>query len=112
MREDLRGLVQWSKSYHPEWDQEPERYVTGGVVAWGRSRRLGFVEIGTLKAYLGVQHVDPTRPGWGMFAEPQTRFFVSSFVGGTCVSLRTAATMDGALTLLSGFLEESAEFTE
>jgi hypothetical protein len=102
--DDLRQLVHWSEHYQSEWDDEPERYVEFGVVGLGRSRRLGLLKLDGCKAYLGVQHIDPSKPGWGIFDRPQTRYFVSMFVADQCVALRTAGTLHGALDVLSAFL--------
>jgi len=61
------------------------------------------LQVGRYKAYVGVQHIDPTKPGWGIVDEPQARFFVSMFVDGRCVALRTFGTMGEALGVLDGF---------
>ena len=92
-----------SPAYHPEWDATPEAYVASGTVGWGRSRRLGKLvdDALHLKAYLGVQHEDPAR--WGLAGEPRTRFFLSLFLHGRTVSLRTHPTMDTALTALTAY---------
>lgn len=101
MNEDsLRSRIEWHKEYRPEWDECPDEYAASGVVGWSRSRRLGLFKEGPLKAYLGVQHVDPSRPGWNIVDEPSTRFFVSLFVSGRCVTLRTFPTMSAALEML------------
>jgi hypothetical protein len=107
--ENLRRMVIWSELYRSEWDNEPDRYLEAGTVKWARSRRLGLFEYDGRKAYLGVQHVDPARPGWATVAEPHARFFVSMFVGAQCVSLRTVPTMSSALSLLSDFLARDGE---
>jgi hypothetical protein len=60
-----------------------------------------------VKAYLGVQHVDPGRPGWAVVGEAQARFFVSLFVSGRCVTLRTFPGMDAALEALDAFVGDN-----
>jgi len=105
--EQLRAATRWSERYRSEWDSTPDKYADEGVVAWGRSRRLGLFEVGKYKAYIGVQHIDPTRPGWGIVDEPLARFFVSMFVGRRCVALRTFPTMGETLDALRGFLQGS-----
>jgi len=102
--ETVRRLVIWSEHYRPDWDNEPDRYLESGTVKWARSRRLGLIMVGRHKAYLGVQHVDPSSPGWSSAGEPYARFFVSMFADGECISLRTVPTMSDALGLLSAFL--------
>ena len=99
-KEKLRALISWSEAYRPEYDADPQRYVEEGAVNWARSRRLGFLKLGANKAYIGVQHIDPAIPGWNIVDRPEARFFVSFFIEGQCVALRTAPTMDGALELL------------
>jgi hypothetical protein len=101
---NLRQSVIWNEHYRSDWDSEPDRYVDAGTVKWAKSRRLGLLELGRHKAYLGVQHVDPSRPGWGTVGEAHARFFVSMFSHGQCVALRTVRTMSEALGLLSEFL--------
>src|SRR6266540_2260391 len=93
----LRTLIEWHREYRPEWDGDPEEYVAHEVVGWGKSRRLGLLKRGRYKAYVGVQHVDPDRPGWGIVDAPQARFFASLFVDGACVTLRTFPDMESAL---------------
>jgi hypothetical protein len=95
--------IHWSPACHPEWDTTPEAYVKSGAVGWGRSRRLGKLvdDALHLKAYLGVQHEDPTR--WGLAGEPRTRFFLSLFLHGRTVSLRTYPTMPDALIALTAY---------
>jgi hypothetical protein len=102
--EELRDAIKWNRCYRAEWDATPDLYAEEGVVEWGRSRRLGMVEIGRYKGYVGVQHIDPARPGWGIVEEPEARFFVSMFVGGRCVALRTFSTMGEALGALADFV--------
>jgi len=104
MSEELGDKIRWNYCYRAEWDTTPDRYADEGVVGWGRSRRLGMIEVGRYKAYVGVQHIDPTKPGWGIVDEPQARFFLSMFVGGRCVTLRTFATMGEVLSVLDEFL--------
>ena len=98
--------IQWSPAYRPEWDETPEAYLDAGAVGWGRSRRLGkLVDEGlALKAYLGVQHFDPAR--WGVAGEARAKFFLSLFVGGRTVSLRTYPTMGDARDALQAFDEQ------
>ncbi len=102
-QDTLRDAVQWHPEYRPEWDGDPDEYLTGGVVGWGRSRRLGLWRLGRLKAYLGVQHVDPDRPGWRIVEEPSARFFLSLFIDGQCVTLRTFPTVGAAVDALAAF---------
>lgn len=102
--ESVRDLVEWHQEYRREWDAEPGEYSESGVVQWGRSRRLGFLTRGTVKAYIGVQHVDPGRAGWAIVDKPQARFFLSLFVSGRVITLRTFPTMDAALDVLAAFL--------
>ncbi|MDQ6695182.1 MAG: hypothetical protein M3014_12310 [Chloroflexota bacterium] len=100
----LRSRIEWSSEYRPEWDGDAALYVEHNVVGWGRSRRLGMLRLGSVKAYLGVQHVDPMRAGWAIVDEPQARFFLSLFVGGECVTLRVFPSMGAALDALLSFL--------
>ena len=95
--------IEWSVAYHPEWDDMPDAYVEHGVVASGRSRRLARAEHArcALKAYLGVQHYDPTR--YGLAGEPQAKFFLSLFVHGRTVTLRTFPTLGAARAALAHF---------
>jgi hypothetical protein len=98
---ELRAAIRWHRVYTPAWDDAPDDYVANGLLQWGKSRRLGMFERGPLKAYVGVQHVDPQLPGWAAVAdEPHARFFVSLFIDGQCVALRTVPTMDSALEIL------------
>jgi hypothetical protein len=95
----------WHREYRPEWDGSPDNYAQAEIVEWGKSRRLGKYQSGNYKAYLGVQHIDPDAPGWATIVdEPQARFFVSIFVAGRCIALRTAPTMDAALDILHNAL--------
>ncbi len=99
---DLAGM-RWSAERRQEWDATPEAYVEAGVVGWGRSRRLGKYadEPRRLKAYVGVQHYVPGR--WHAAGEPQAKFFLSLFLDGRTVTLRTFRTMDEALAALGAF---------
>ena len=98
---ELRAAIAWHREYRPDWDEVPDEYAERGIVGWGKSRRLGKLQKGNFKAYLGVQHVYPDLPGWELVVDaPQTRFFVSVFVDGRCMALRTAPTMAAALELL------------
>ena len=92
--------ITWSAYYTPAWDASPEQYVTQNIVAWGRGRRLASItsESGRIKAYLGVQHSDPSR--WGLAGEPQARFFLSLFLDGRTLFLRTYPTLADALDAL------------
>src|SRR5205823_8096755 len=105
-REQLRSLIEWHQEYRPEWDGAPGEYAERGVVGWGRSRRLGLLRQGRVKAYVGVQHVDPRKPGWEAVGEAQARFFVSLFVSGRCVTLRTFPAMGAALDALEAFVSD------
>jgi hypothetical protein len=89
--------ITWSSAYRPAWDDTPEAYLAHGVVAWGRSRRLARFEDArrAFKGYLGVQHADPAR--WHGAGEPHTVYFVSLFLLGRTVALRTFPTLGGAL---------------
>lgn len=95
--------IAWSGAYHAEWDDTPAAYVEQDVVGWGRSRRLARASDPAVafKAYLGVQHDDPAR--WHVAGEPRAVFFLSLFVAGRTVSLRTFPTMGAALTELRAF---------
>jgi hypothetical protein len=92
---DLR--ITWSPAYRAAWDDTPEAYLAHGVVAWGRSRRLARFEDArrAFKGYLGVQHADPAR--WHGAGEPRTVYFVSLFLLGRTVTLRTFPTLAAAL---------------
>lgn len=95
--------IVWSQVYQPQWDARPEAYMEHGVVGWGRSRRLARASDASVafKAYVGVQHSDPSR--WHMAGEPRTRFFLSLFVRGRTVSLHTYPTCQEALSALYAF---------
>ncbi len=103
-RDALRLLINWHREYRPAWDGAPDEYLSAGVVGWGRSRRLGKFQGGKIKAYLGVQHVDPDAAGWAVVGEPQARFFVSIFVSGRTIALRTFPSMGAALDMLLSVL--------
>lgn len=107
-RDKLRGLIVWSDDYRGEWDETPDAYLDNGKVQLGRSRRLGLYKQGRVKAYIGVQHIDPDKPGWGFIDSPECRFFLSLFVGRDCITLRTFPTVDGALDYLSDFTRAPA----
>jgi hypothetical protein len=95
---DPAGLrITWSPNYRAAWDDTPEAYLAHGVVAWGRSRRLARFEDArrAFKGYLGVQHADPAR--WHAAGEPRTVYFVSLFLLGRTVTLRTYPTLAAAL---------------
>ena len=102
--QEVRAAMRWGDAYHAEWDDVPEMYSDEGIVQWGRSRRLGVLKMGRLKAYVGVQHIDPSLPGWGFVEEPQARYFVSMFLNGQTVGLRTFPTVSQALGALAGFV--------
>jgi hypothetical protein len=95
--------IEWAAWRRPEWDDRPERYNAEGVVRWGYSRRLAKARNDRLglKAYIGVQHHDPSR--WNLSGEPSARFFLSLFIHGQTVSLRTYSTMQAALAALAAF---------
>jgi hypothetical protein len=95
---DPAGLrITWAPTYQPEWDDTPEAYLAHGVVGWGRSRRLARFEDPrrAFKGYLGVQHADPAR--WQGVGEPRTVYFVSLFLLGRTMALRTFPTLGAAL---------------
>ncbi|HEX8037488.1 MAG TPA: hypothetical protein VF510_26780 [Ktedonobacterales bacterium] len=98
---DLR--ISWSPIHNPAWDDTPEAYVEHGLVAWGRSRRLARCEDPRrhVKAYIGIQHDDPTR--WHLAGESRTRYFLSLFLAGRTLSLRTYPTIAAALAALDSF---------
>ncbi len=107
----LRRIIKWNRDYCVDWDSTPREYAATGIVECGKSKRLGLLELGRYKAYLGVQHVDPAKPGWGIYSEAQTRFFASMFVGRQCVALRTFPTMSEALDGIAGFLAATGDQT-
>ncbi len=92
--------VRWSAHYEPHWDATPDAYAEAGIVPWGRSRRLMRADDTRLgmKAYLGLQHSDPSR--WGLPGDARTRFFLSVLLGKRTLFLRTFDTADEALTAL------------
>ena len=94
----------WSRVYRPEWDEQPEQYINHGILAPGRSRRLGRVDVpdAWVKAYIGVQHFDPER--WGLAGAAQARFFLSLFSGGRTVSMRVYPTIGDVLAELRDFV--------
>ena len=95
--------IEWATWYRPDWDGQPERYIEEGVVRWGYSRRLAKARDDRLglKAFIGVQHYDPSH--WNLPGEPSVRFFLSLFVHGQTVSLRTYSTIQTALAALAAF---------
>lgn len=90
--------ITWSPIYQPAWDANPEEYRAADLVGWGRSRRLARATDPTraFKAYLGVHH-----SAWQ--DEDITRFFLSLFIAGRTISLRTFATLPEALEELHAF---------
>jgi hypothetical protein len=101
-RDELERAIAWSAAYNPHWDHDPDAYVAAGVCSWGRTRRLGKLLLpdAGFKAYLGVQHVDPSLGGWQGLDAPEARFFVSWFAGSRCLGLRVAPTLATARDLL------------
>jgi hypothetical protein len=95
--------IEWAAWHRPAWDERPQEYVEAGVLAWGKSRRLAKArdERLDLKAFIGVQHFDPGR--WNLPGKPSTRFFLSLFIHGHTVSLRTYPTVTAALAALASF---------
>lgn len=104
----LRALISWSRIYRPEWDLSPGQYVDNGLAPWGKSRRLGLLKLGRLKAYIGIQHIDPSIPGWSVVSVPEARYFVSILTGNTTTALRTFNTMGSVLDFLGSVLADSA----
>ena len=95
------GLTfRWSPAYQTEWDETPRAYVDAGVVGIGRSRRLAKAEDRqrAFKAYLGVQHWDPSR--WNLPGEERAVFFLSLFRDNRTLALRTYPTIPAALAAL------------
>lgn len=92
--------IRWSTVYQPRWDDAPEAYVDAGIVAVGRSRRLAKAEDASraFKAYLGVQHWDPSR--WNLPGEARAVFFLSLFHRNRTLALRTYPTLAAALAAL------------
>jgi len=97
---DLRAAITWNQAYRPEWDTTPDLYAEHGLVPWGKSKRLGLLRVGKLKAYVGVQHIDPSLPGWAIVEAPETRFFVTLLASNRTVGLRTFYSMRDALDFL------------
>jgi hypothetical protein len=99
-----QGLtLRWSEIYRPAWDGTPAAYVEHGIVGWGRSRRLARAQdpARAFKAYLGVQHYDPAR--WHVAGAPRATFFLSLFLAGRTIALRTFPTLGDALAELRAF---------
>ena len=98
--------IQWSQDYHTEWDAQPEEYVLHGLVGWGRSRRLARIEdpARAFKAYLGVQHDDPSR--WNLTGSERSLYFLSLFLNHRTVALRTYTTLAAALDAIWRFHEQ------
>jgi hypothetical protein len=101
----VRSLIAWNAIYTPDWDSTPGLYVEQGLAPWGKSRRLGALKLGRLKAYIGVQHIDPSIPGWAIVPEPEARYFVSVLVNNRTTTLRTFPDMEGVLSFLTSVLE-------
>ena len=97
--------ITWASCYRTEWDEHPHGYVDAGRVAWGRSRRLAKAvdPARAFKAYLGIQAFDPGQ--WRMVGEPEAKFFLSLFVSGRTITLRTFPTCAEALAALLAFHE-------
>ena len=98
--------AQWSTIHHPEWDSDPERYLTSGLLQWGRNRRLARFDdhLHGFKAYIGLHHSDPSL--WGTKGPAETRYFLSLFVSGQTVSLRTYNTLAEAQAALATFHQQ------
>ena len=98
--EELRGLITWHVRYERSYDEDPWAYPRNGMLPVGRSRRLGVLidKRARLRAYLGIQHFDPTL--WGRGGQAYCKFFLSLRAPGRGVSLRTYGTMDEALSVL------------
>ena len=92
--DELFAQIRWGAAYRPVWDREPEAYLNGGLVAPGKSRRLGkLTEPGrAFTAYLGVQDW-PGQDGDVAY----TRFFASLWRGRRVLLLQTHPTLHGAL---------------
>ena len=92
--------VRWSPVYQPQWDETPQAYVDAGIVGVGRSRRLARAEDRQrgFKAYLGIQHWDPSR--WNLPGEERAVFFLSLFHHNRTLALRTYPTIPTALAAL------------
>lgn len=98
---DLR--ISWSPIYNSAWDSTPDAYVEHDIVAWGRSRRLARCDDPRrrFKAYIGIQHYDPAR--WHVAGEPRARYFLSLFLAGRTLSLRTYPTLSETVAALRHF---------
>jgi hypothetical protein len=94
--------IHWSSVYQPQWDDMPQAYVDAGIVGAGRSRRLARASDTrhAFKAYLGVQHWDPSR--WNLPGEERAVFFLSLFRDNRTLALRTYSTLTEALAALYG----------
>ena len=92
--------IRWSPVYQPQWDETPQAYVDASVVGAGRSRRLAKAQDTrrVFKAYLGVQHWDPSR--WHLPGEARAVFFLSLFHDNRTLALRTYPTVSAALAAL------------
>lgn len=92
--------LRWSSVYQPQWDEMPQAYVDADIVGVGRSRRLARAEDArrAFKAYLGVQHWDPSR--WNLPGEERAVFFISLFRDNRTLALRTYPTLPAALAAL------------
>jgi hypothetical protein len=101
---DPSGLaITWSPAHQPAWDDDPGQYFEHNIVAWGRSRRLARAAdpARAFKAYAGVQHYDPGR--WHVPGPARSVYFLSLFVAGRTITLRTFPTLSAALTALRDF---------
>lgn len=90
---ELDKRIEWSSKYNPDWDDEPEAYMRSGILAEGRSLRLGKLSYASMRfrAYLGVQHYDPL--DWAQQGESYTCFWVSFLIGKQTITLQTFQTM-------------------
>lgn len=97
--------VSWSPLYNPAWNATPERYVEGGAVEWGRSRRLAKIEVPAyaFKSYLGIQAWDPGR--WNLSGAAEAKFFLSTFAHGHTLAMRTFPGGVQALDALAASLD-------
>ena len=102
----------WSTIYHPEWDSDPERYLSSGFVTWGHSRRLArFIDpLRGFKAYIGLHHADPA--SWGAPGPARTRYFLSLFVPGKASTLRTYTTLTEARAALQAAYQQLISTTD
>ena len=93
-------LIRWSPVYQPLWDETPQAYVDAGIVSVGRSRRLARADDANraFKAYLGVQHWDPSR--WNLPGEAHAVFFLSIFRNSHTLALHTYPRLPAALAAL------------